>query len=175
MTWFIRYFIIYVIVHLINSLIMSASFPYIPYEVSLITYLLFDIVLIIQSFFIQIFVTRSKIGIVLALVLFVFQYVINYAVSSNPDVSQKVNTIASIIPHVSYVIAFRSMIYGTSLQIETNPSTLLDKYTIGTAWICLILNIVFWSVLTWYLDQVFPNEWGAKKSVCFCCACKKKN
>jgi hypothetical protein len=131
--------------------------------------------LIVQSFFIQIFVTRAKIGIILALVLFVFQYAINYAVSSNANVTQRINTIASIIPHVAYVLAFRSMIYGTSLQIKVTLSALLNNYTIGTAWICLILNIVFWSILSWYLDQVFPNEWGAKKSICFCCACKKNN
>jgi ATP-binding cassette subfamily A (ABC1) protein 3 len=86
-TWFIRYFVIYLIVHLINTLIVCSSFPYIPFHVALITYLLFDIVLIVQSFFIQIFVTRSKIGIILALVFFVVQYAINFAVSSNPNVT----------------------------------------------------------------------------------------
>ena len=42
-------------------------------------------------------------------------------------------------------------------------------YTIITAIACILINIIFWGALTWYLDQVFPNEWGAKKHPCFCC------
>jgi hypothetical protein len=114
-------------------------------------------VLIVQSFFIQIFVTRAKIGMLLALVLFVFQYAINYAVSSNSNVTQGINTGASIIPHVAYVLAFRSMLYGTSFQMKVTLTALLNNYTIVTAWLSFIFNIIFWSLISWYLDQVFPN------------------
>lgn len=87
LTWFIRYFIIYLIVHIINSGIIAHTLPRIPYYIPFTIYILFDIVLILQSLFIQIFVTRSKIGIIIALVIFVFQYAINYTIASNPNIT----------------------------------------------------------------------------------------
>lgn len=86
-TWFIRYFIIYALIHAFNSFIFSYAFPQIPYYYPIIIYLLFDTVLIIQSFFIQIFVTRSKIGIIFALLFFTLQYAVSYAISNNTNVS----------------------------------------------------------------------------------------
>lgn len=32
---------------------------------------------------------------------------------------------------------------------------------------------MFWGILTLYLEQVFPNEFGAKKHPCFCCVDKR--
>lgn len=86
-TWFIRYFIIFAIIHAANSAILCYAFPNLPYYIPITLYLLFDTVLILQSFFIQIFVTRAKIGIIFALVFFVVQYAINYTISNNTDVT----------------------------------------------------------------------------------------
>ena len=44
-----------------------------------------------------------------------------------------------------------------------------------TAVASLIINIVFWLLLSIYLDQVFPNEFGAKKHPCFCFCCCCRN
>jgi ATP-binding cassette subfamily A (ABC1) protein 3 len=87
-TWFLRYFIIYLLVHVANSFIISFCFPHVPYYIPITVYLLFDIVLIIQSFFIQIFITRAKIGIIFALLFFILQYAISYAISSNSNVTE---------------------------------------------------------------------------------------
>lgn len=35
--------------------------------------------------------------------------------------------------------------------------------------ISFILNALIYLALTWYLDQVVPNEWGAKRHPLFCC------
>ena len=32
-----------------------------------------------------------------------------------------------------------------------------------------MIDILLYLLLTWYLDQVVPNEWGAKKHPLFCC------
>jgi len=83
LTWFVRYYAVYVIVHAINSAIISGTFKQIPYYIPLVVFLLFDIVLVVQSFFIQIFFTRSKIGIIFALLFFIIQYVLYYTVANN--------------------------------------------------------------------------------------------
>ena len=81
-TWFLRYFITYLVLHLIGSAIIAAALPRISFFMPFIIFILFDIVLIVQSFFIQIFFTRSKIGVVFALVFFIVQYIINYVVAN---------------------------------------------------------------------------------------------
>lgn len=52
---------------------------------------------------------------------------------------------------------------------------MLNNYSVGTAIGFFFLNIVFWLFLYWYLEQVFPNEFGAKKHPLFCCFDNKKN
>lgn len=49
------------------------------------------------------------------------------------------------------------MIYAESIKTVVNFTDVINQYTIATAIICIALNIVFWAILTWYLDQVFPN------------------
>ena len=112
LTWFLRYFIIYFVLHLIGSGIIVAALPRIPFIMPLITFLLFDIVLIIQSFFIQIFFTRSKIGVVFALVFFVVQYIINYIVATTEFPTVSLFQAVSIVPHVAFIQAFKEMVYA---------------------------------------------------------------
>ena len=176
-TWFIRYIITYVIIHLVACVIFSAAFKHVPYYCPLIICILFDILLIIQSFFIQIFVTKSKIGIVFALLFFILQYIIIYIVANNPDVTVSIYRAVSIVPHVAFILAFKEMAYAESIQKIVNFSELINNYTLGTAVISLVFNIIFWGLLADYLVQVFPNEFGAKKHpcFCFCCGCQENN
>lgn len=115
--WFIRFFLTFGVVHGVCTFIICYCFPRIPWYIPLILYLLFDIVLLIQSFLIQIFVTRSKIGIILALVFFILQYSANYAISNNKNANEQIYNLLSIIPHVAYVLAFKNIIYADSYRI----------------------------------------------------------
>lgn len=155
-TWFIRYFVVLVVVHVACSFIISSALSYVPFYVPLVTFLLFDVLIIIQNFFIQIFFTRSKIGVVIALLFFVLQYVISFLVSSN-TATQDVLTKASIIPHAAFVIAFQTMLYGNSIQYPITFKDVIGSYTIVTALVSFAINIGVYLVLLWYLDQVVPN------------------
>lgn len=172
LTWFIRYFMVYLVVHLIGSAILRAALPNVPYIMFLVIFILFDILLIIQSFFIQIFFTRSKIGVVFALLFFMLQYVINYVISTNENPSLSLHQAVSVVPHVAFILAFKEMLYAESVKFAITFTGELNNYTITTAIVSLICNIIFWGLLTLYLDQIVPNEWGAKKHPCFCCVDK---
>lgn len=78
-----------------------------------------------------------------------------------------------MVGHVAYILAFGEIIYAESNKVYLDFVMELNFYTILTAVISLLGNIVFWSLLTVYLEQIFPNEWGAKKHPCFCCVGKK--
>ena len=167
-TWFIRYFVIYLIVHAIGSSILISALSHVPYHIPFIIFILFDILLIIQSFFIQIFFTRSKIGIIFALVFFVVQYSMNYIIVNIKEPSLAIHQLISIVPHSAFILAFKEMAYAQSNSISLNFTMEANSYTLITAVISIVCNIVFWTILLIYLDQIVPNEWGAKKHPCFC-------
>ena len=119
-TWFIRYFFIYLIIHLISSGILVSVFKYINYGVFFILFILFDIVLIIQAFFIQIFFSRSKIGVVFALVFFIIQYVVSFVVTTSDNPTLGANLGASIVPHIAFILGFRTTLYAQSVQMSAS-------------------------------------------------------
>ena len=84
-TWFVRYYITFIIVHVPASFFVWNSLKNVPIYIPLITFLLFDLVLIIQSFFIQVFFSRAKIGVVIALLFFLGQYIVSFVVSNSDN------------------------------------------------------------------------------------------
>lgn len=168
-SWFFRYFFVYLVLHIICSAIMSSQLKNVPFYIPFIVFILFDIVLIIQNFFIQVFLSRAKIGVVISLLFFVIQYVLSFISTNSDSPSIGVNAGISVIPHAAFIIALQTMIYAESNQITPAFGETLNNYVIGYALASFILNILFYLILTWYLDQVVPNEWGAKKHPLFCC------
>lgn len=150
-TWFIRYFITYFIVHIIASAIVSSALKFVPFIIILVVFILFDIVLIVQSLFIQLFFTRARIGVVIALLFFMIQYVISFAISNSNNPTQGVNDVASIVPHIGFILAFQTMLYAESVQIKLTFNGVLNNYSIATALGFFVLNIVVWLLLYWYL------------------------
>ena len=168
-SWFMRYFIVLAVIHLICSVIFVRTLPQVPFYVPFVVFIFFDILLIIQNFFIQVFLTRAKIGVVISLLFFLVQYILSFIATNSDNPTTAVNTAISIVPHAAFVLAFRTMIFGQSIQTTPNFSDQMNNYTIGTALISFFLNILVYLILTWYLDQVVPNEWGAKRHPLFCC------
>jgi ATP-binding cassette subfamily A (ABC1) protein 3 len=100
---------------------------------------------------------------------FIIQYVISFISTTSDNPTFGVNLGLSIVPHAAFVIAFRTILYAESNQITPTFGANINNYSIGIALLSFIINIAFYLLLTWYLDQVFPNGWGAKKHPLFCC------
>ena len=165
-TWFIRYFASFLVIHAVGSVVISSTLPHVSFIIPFVVFLLFDMVIMIQSFFIQTFFTRSKIGIVIALLFFLLQFIVSVV---NSDSDARINTLISIVPHCAFILSFQTMIYAESIKTDINFTDTLNNYSIMTCVISCILNCIFWLALTWYLQQVFPNEFGTKKHPFFCC------
>jgi ATP-binding cassette, subfamily A (ABC1), member 3 len=112
LSWFVRYFAVYLLVHLVGSITLSADLKYVPFYVPFLVFILFDVVLIIQNFFIQVFLSRAKIGIVIALLFFLVQYILSFIATNSDNPTLAANRAISIIPHVAFVLAFRTMLYA---------------------------------------------------------------
>lgn len=76
-TWFIRYIAIFGVVHGACTAIISYQLPFVPFYIPLALFLMFDVLLILQNYFIQIFLSRAKLGVVIALLFFVVQYILS--------------------------------------------------------------------------------------------------
>lgn len=168
-SWFVRFFSVYFVLHLICSAIIASLFPHIPFYVPFLVFILFDIVLILQNFFIQVFLSRAKIGILISYLFFAIQYIFSLISTTSDNPTIGVNTGLTVIPHAAYIMAFRTMLYAESNKITATFGAELNNYVIGYAIASFCFNIVLYFILTWYLDQVVPNEWGAKKNPLFCC------
>lgn len=156
-SWFCRYFFVFLALHLLGSAIVVGQLKYIKFYMVFILFILFDIVLIVQNFFIQVFLSRAKIGVVISLLFFILQFLISFIPTGSNNPTLGVNAAASIIPHVAFVLAFQTIIYAQTYQITPAFNSNLNNYVIGYALISFILNIIFYLILTWYLDQVIPN------------------
>ncbi len=111
-TWFIRYFVTLLVIHLIGSAIISATLPNVKFIVPFIVFICFDIVLIIQSFFIQTLFSRAKLGVVIALLFFLIQYIISFISTNSDNPTIGVNTALSVIPHIGFILSFETMLYA---------------------------------------------------------------
>ena len=167
-SWFCRYFFVYLALHLLGALIVKSQLTYVPFYIVFLLFIIFDIVIIIQNFFIQVFLSRAKIGVVISLLYFILQYVISFVATGSNNPTLSVNAAASIIPHTAFILAFQTIFYAESYQIVPTFGGTLNNYVIGYALVSFFLNIIFYLILTWYLDQVIPNEWGAKRHPLFC-------
>jgi len=119
-TWFIRYFVTCLVIHLIGSIIIARVLPHVGFIIPFIIFILFDIVIIIQSFFIQTFFTRAKLGVVIALLFFLIQYVISFVSSNSDNPTLSVNSALSIIPHIAFILSFETMLYAESVKINAS-------------------------------------------------------
>lgn len=156
-SWFVRYFVALLVTHIICTLIAGKILTHISFFTMLILFLLFDVVIIIQSFFIQVFLTRAKMGIVMALLFFLLQFIVSLLATNSDNPSTSLNSTFSIIPHAAFIIAWRTLLFAQSYQINPSFSDNLNNYALGTAVLSFIFNALFYLVLTWYLDQVVPN------------------
>ena len=111
-SWFMRYFIVMFVTHLLCSIIFVRTLSNIPFYMPFLVFIFFDILLIIQNFFIQVCLTRAKIGVVISLLFFLLQYILSFVVGTSSNATTSANTAVSIVPHAAFVLAFRTMVYA---------------------------------------------------------------
>lgn len=173
-SWIIYYEIIYLITSLLVCLILKGTvFAHSNFLLVLISHQLFCWSLIAQSMFIQVFFTRAKIGNIIAMVWFLVMYMTSFFINSG-DIPTSVRRQGSLSSHTALSFAADTYLlvetdgYGISFN---NASDLVNKYSVSIQIYMTILNIIVFLVLAFYLDQVFPNEWGHKRHPLFFLEC----
>ena len=122
-SWFIRNLVVYAVIHLICTIILVRQFNYVPFFSIFLMFILFDIVLIVQNFFIQVYLSRAKIGVVISLLFFILQYIVSFVATNSDNPTLSVNTAISVIPHCAFVLAFQNILYAQSVQMAPSFRT----------------------------------------------------
>lgn len=169
-TWIFKYFMIYFMAHLFVTLIFYYTFNYIDFGLVFVTFILFDLVLIVQSLCIQTFFSEAVLGTLTALTLFFIEYIISFVIKSIEVPSELQLILFSICPHTALVMIMEEIFYS-NFCMETVTWKMFTKrtynYTVSIGFTSLLLNIVFWAIITMYLEEVVPSGEGIKKHPCF--------
>ncbi|EGR32681.1 hypothetical protein IMG5_074470, partial [Ichthyophthirius multifiliis] len=178
-SWISWYLMTYTIISLIVSAILKATiFKQSDYLLIFVWHWLFCVSLIIQSIFITSFFSRAKLGNIISMVFFLVMFMIKFIIgNSNLPLNIKVG--ASLSSHTSFSLASDIFLlvenqgYGITWS---SGSKMVDNFSIGISMGMCILNIFIFAILSWYCEQVIPNEFGKKKHPLFFITCLfKKN
>ncbi|KAL4488927.1 hypothetical protein ABPG72_005714 [Tetrahymena utriculariae] len=170
-SWVLYYFIIYVLISLLVASVLRGSiFKHTDWSVLFVWHLLFGISLIFQSLFITTFFTKARVGNIVAMVFFLFQYMVVFIVQGNTDPSQQTKVSTSILSHTGTTFACDVYLLIEAQQKGITWSNLgqtIDNYSISINMGMNILNIFIFIILSIYFDQVFPNDFGKKQHPLF--------
>lgn len=168
--WILHYMLLYTMVAVAHSLVFYHVVRHVSFLLILLTFLLFDVVLILQSLFVQTLCTKVRTGVMLALLLFAVQFLVSFVYKSNPDKTYGMALGVSVSPHGACILILKEMVYAQSVEQPVgfnNASQMINFMTVSTGLISLAVNIMVWTVAFLYCEKVFPNEWGAKKHPLF--------
>ncbi|KAL4429303.1 hypothetical protein ABPG74_002289 [Tetrahymena malaccensis] len=132
-------------------------------------YNLFCQVLIFQGLFISTFFSRARVGLLAAMVFFLGQFIAFMSIDIK-SASKDTLTMLSLIPHAGVSLSVSHFLYFQSNGQSIDFSILnqsFNGYKQYFTFVSLQINLVVFSLLFFYLDKVFPNEFGVKSHPLF--------
>jgi ATP-binding cassette, subfamily A (ABC1), member 3 len=103
------------------------------------------------------------------MVWYLAMYLTSFFINSG-DISTETRRQGSLASHTGLSFAMDTFLlvevngYGLGFG---NASGLIEKYSVSIYIYMALINALVFLILGWYLDQVFPNEWGHKKHPLF--------
>ena len=171
LSYFIQYTIISFFVSLINTFLLSIAFKIISWYYLFFFIFLFSLDIFSLIYFFQSFIDKTKICIILSLIIYFIMYCISLiCMDSHLPFLKK--GLLSIFPSVCLnlgVIEFNKFsyhfrqFYFRDLFIETN------NYYFSFMYLMLIFDFFFYLFLGYYLENVIPHEFGITKPWYFLC------
>ena len=169
-SWLLTYFILFLVLSLINSALLKIYiFTFSDYFVIFLIQLLYTLSLMFHGLLITVFFSRSKTAVVAGVFLLFIEYLIVQVVQKE-SVAYGAKTAASLSPVIAMSLAsdllleFEATETGVTLA---NLDTRFNNYDVGTALGFFGVSTLMFLVLFLYFEQVFPNEFGKKKSPFF--------
>lgn len=145
-----------------------------PFLVGLIL-LLYGVHLILMSMFVSIFIQRPVIGVVVSVVLFLLSGLPHYFLDHrfnrglNPNSLNIGQLVSCVLPNMSINFIFRLISmkelynYGADFWNMFEYTHSYGVMSIGLIMIVQVVSCVLTCVLIWYVDAIWPDEFGLAK------------
>ena len=115
-TWFIRSWSVLLAIHLVASGLLMIVLTQSSYGMVLLVFVLFDVVLVLQAQFIQMFFASRQTGIISSAFFFVIQYLLAMSITFESNATYTANLVISIVPHAAIMLFFRTLLYSESVN-----------------------------------------------------------
>ena len=172
LSYFIQYVFISLFISLINAFLFHFVFKRIPFSYLYFLVFLFSLDVFSLIYFFQSFIDKTRISIVLSLVIYFIMYCISLACLFEKT-AYIIKAILSIFPAVSLNLGilllskfeyhFRKF-YSRDLTINHINCSLFNMY------VMFVFDFFFYLFLGYYLHNVLPHEFGIRKPWYFLCS-----
>ena len=174
LSYFLQYLIINIIISFFNSLLLKIILNHIPLYILYFIILLFSLDIFALIYFFQSFVDKTRIAIIITLFFYLLMYC-TFLVCLLDKISIIFKTTLSIIPSVSLslgiIVLFRYEAHFKNFKSQ-DFSMQYFNYSIEIQYIMFIIDFFLYLFLGYYLNNVFPHEFGIRKPWYFLCSSK---
>ena len=186
--YFLSYFIQFTVINVFSSLINAGLFTVfldcIPYYYLFITLLLWSLNVFALIYFFQSFIDKTKIALVLSLVIYFMMYCVSLACMFEGG-SLAAKIALSLFPQVCLnngILLFSKFQYNFRTLKDREFFKEYTTFSVGLMFIMFVVDFFLFLFLGFYLNNVLPHDFGIRKPFYFICTSdfwcsnkKKKN
>lgn len=173
-SWYATYGTIFVVICGVFALVAGLEiFPSSSGTLVFSFYWLWSMSFLAFAVFVHAWFNQARTGGIVGVILMFVQWVV-YASQNRPEspASPLAMRAMMIMPNAAFCAGLDMLSKYEASKVGANWHNLhleVVNSTFGTVLIMLTVDIVFWSLLGWYLDRVLPKEYGARLPVNFLC------
>ena len=185
--YFLSYFIQYTVINIFSSIINAGLFTVfldrISYYHLFVTLLLWSLNVFALIYFFQSFIDKTKIALVLSLVIYFMMYCVSLAcMFEGGSLAAKIGL--SLFPQVCLnngILLFSKFQYHFRTFKDREIFEIYTTFSVGLMYIMFVVDFFLFLFLGFYLNNVLPHDFGIRKPLYFIftsdfwCSNKKRN
>ena len=185
--YFLSYFIQYTVINIFSSIINAGLFTVfldrISYYHLFVTLLLWSLDVFALIYFFQSFIDKTKIALVLSLVIYFMMYCVSLAcMFEGGSLAAKIGL--SLFPQVCLnngILLFSKFQYHFRTFKDREFFEIYTTFSVGLMYIMFVVDFFLFLFLGFYLNNVLPHDFGIRKPLYFIftsdfwCSNKKRN
>lgn len=169
LNWFIVTFAILFVDVIVITLLLTAGhvFTATPSSVIFVFLLLYSISIIAFCFLLSVFFSRARIAAAFAGIVYFISYLpYDFITNNEQNISAAVKSIACLFPSTAfglgteYITQFEVSGSGMQWSLADTPAAYNGNFTFADTLAFLVADTVIYLLLAFYIEAVFPGEYG---------------
>ena len=171
LSYFIQYSVINIFTSLINAGLFTCFLDCIPYYYLFVTLLLWSLNVFALIYFFQSFIDKTKIALVLSLVIYFMMYCVSLACMFEGG-SMVWKIVLSLFPQVCLnngILLFSKFQYHFRTFKDREFLDIYTTFSVGIMFLMFVVDFFLFLFLGFYLNNVLPHDFGIRKPFYFIC------